>query len=220
MSIHENIRALLKEIPAGVQLLAAAKSRTADEVREAVEAGVRLIGENYLQDAETAFEAIGSAAAWHFIGHLQRNKVAKAVRIFDMIETVDSLELAAEIDRRAAQFAKVMPVLVEINSGREEQKSGVLPEQAEDLVRRIAAMENLAVQGLMTMGPLFGDPEESRPYFIETRKVFEALKKLDLPSVEMRHLSMGMTNSYRVAIEEGATIVRIGTLIFGERHHR
>ena len=211
---------MLDELPEGVQLLAAAKSRTPQEVAEAIDAGIGIIGQNYLQDAEPVYQAIGPAASWHFIGHLQKNKVAKAVRIFDMIETVDSFELAADIDRRCAQAGKVMPVLIEINSGREQQKSGVLPEEAEDLIRRISGLKNVPVQGLMTMGPLFGDPEESRPYFVETRKVFDALKKLALPGVEMTHLSMGMTDSYNVAIEEGATIVRIGTLIFGERHYR
>lgn len=220
MSIKDNVRRLLDELPEGVQLLAAAKSRTPQEVAEAIDAGIGIIGQNYLQDAEPVYQAIGPAASWHFIGHLQKNKVAKAVRIFDMIETVDSFELAADIDRRCAQAGKVMPVLIEINSGREQQKSGVLPEEAEELIRRISGLKNVPVQGLMTMGPLFGDPEESRPYFVETRKVFDALKKLALPGVEMTHLSMGMTDSYRVAIDEGASIVRIGTLIFGERHYR
>jgi len=219
MSIKDNVRALLEEIPAGVKLLAAAKSRTPQEIIEAVDAGIHLIGENYLQDAEAACEAVGSGVEWHFIGHLQRNKVAKAVRLFDMIETVDSLELAAEIDRRCAQIDKVMPVLIEINSGREQQKAGVVPEQAEALIRNIAGLKNITIKGLMTMGPLFGDPEESRPYFVETRKVFAEMKKLALPGVEMRELSMGMTDSYKVAIEEGATVVRIGTLIFGQRHY-
>jgi pyridoxal phosphate enzyme (YggS family) len=137
-----------------------------------------------------------------------------------MIETVDSLELAAEIDKRCAQINKIMPVLIEINSGREPQKSGVMPEQAEEIARQIAGLKNIAIKGLMTMGPLFGDPEESRPYFIETRKVFDHLKKLKLPGMEMRELAMGMTDSYKVAIEEGATIIRVGTLIFGQRHQR
>ncbi len=220
MSIKDNIAALLKELPPGVSLLAAAKSRTPQEIEQALEAGIRLIGENYLQDAEEAYKALGLRAEWHFIGHLQRNKAAKAVRLFDMIETVDSLELAAEIDKRCAQINKIMPVLIEINSGREPQKSGVMPEQAEEIARQIAGLKNIAIKGLMTMGPLFGDPEESRPYFIETRKVFDHLKKLKLPGMEMRELSMGMTDSYKVAIEEGATIIRVGTLIFGQRHQR
>ena len=134
-----------------------------------------------------------------------------------MIETVDSAQIACEIDKRCAQIGKIMPVLVEINSGRERQKSGVLPEEAESLIRDIAQLENIRVVGLMTMGPRFGNPEDSRPYFIETRKVFESIKALNLPGIDMKYLSMGMTNSYRIAIEEGANIVRIGSKIFGQR---
>lgn len=208
---------MLGELPAGVALEAAAKTRTAEEIGQAIEAGVKIIGENYLQEAEHAYEVIGNRAEWHFIGHLQSNKVKKAVNLFDMIETVDSVAIAEEIDKRCAQINKVMPVLIEINSGREEQKSGVFPEKAEQLIRQISGLPNLKVTGLMTMGPFAGNPEDSRPYFVVTRKIFEQLKKLAIPNVEMKHLSMGMTNSYKVAIEEGANIVRIGSKIFGER---
>jgi len=151
---------------------------------------------------------------------LQKHNVRrKMVEMFDMIETVDSLEIAKEIDRRCAQIGKVMPILVEINSGREEQKSGVFPEDAEQLVRDVSNLRNIKVMGLMTMGPRFGNPEDARPYFVETRKIFERIKGLDLPNVEMKYLSMGMTTSYKIAIEEGANIVRIGTKIFGERDY-
>jgi len=136
-----------------------------------------------------------------------------------VIETVDSIELAREIDKRCAQIGKTMPVLIEINSGRELQKAGVLPENAEQLVREISACQNIRITGLMTMGPRFGDPEDSRPYFVETKKLFEKIKKLNLPNTEMRYLSMGMTNSYKIALEEGANIVRIGSKIFGERDY-
>jgi pyridoxal phosphate enzyme (YggS family) len=134
-----------------------------------------------------------------------------------MIETVDSLEIATEIDRKCAQIGKIMPVLIEVNSGREPQKSGVLPEDAEQLARKIWFLRNIKVMGLMTMGPRFGNPEDFRPYFAETRRTFERIKGLKLPNVGMKYLSMGMTNSYKVAIEEGANIIRIGTKIFGER---
>jgi pyridoxal phosphate enzyme (YggS family) len=217
MGIRENTRKLLKELPDGVELVAAAKSRTAAEVREAIDSGIKIIGQNYLQEAEAIYPAIGNKARWHFIGHLQKNKVKKAVRLFDMIETVDSVELAQEIDRRCALVRKVMPVLVEINSGREKQKAGVVPEKAEELIKAIARLANIKVMGLMTMGPRFGNPEDSRPYFITTRKIFERIKALKIANVEMKYLSMGMTNSYPVALEEGANLVRIGTLIFGER---
>ncbi len=217
--ITENVHQILSELPAGVELVAAAKTRTPAEIVEALEAGVKLIGENYVQEAETACQAVGDRAKWHFIGHLQKNKVKKAVKLFDMIETVDSASLAREIDKRCAQMGKVMPVLIEINSGREEQKAGVLPEDAEALIREIATLQHIKVMGLMTMGPFFGDRDDFRPYFVETKKIFDEINQLSLPGVEMRYLSMGMTNSYKVAIEEGANLVRIGSKIFSARAH-
>ena len=215
--IAENVRAILAALPPGVELVAAAKTRTPAEILEAIEAGVRIIGENYVQEASEASQAVGRGARWHFIGHLQTNKVKRAVEVFDLVETVDSAGLAREIDKRSAAIGKRMPVLIEVNSGREPQKSGVRPEDAEKLVRDISVLKNVKVEGLMTMGPFEGDPEDSRPYFRETRKVRDALRALSIPGVEMRYLSMGMTNSYRVAIEEGANLVRIGTAIFGPR---
>lgn len=217
--IKQNVSQILAELPQGVELVVAAKARKPAEVLEAVTAGVKFIGENYVQEAEEAYQVVGTRAKWHFIGHLQRNKVKKAVILFDMIETVDSVEIAREIDKRCAQMGKVMPVLIEINSGRERQKSGVLPEDAEGLVREISSLKNIRVEGLMTMGPRFGNPEDSRPYFTQTRKVFEKIKELNLPNVQMNYLSMGMTNSYKVALEEGANIVRIGSRIFGQRNY-
>ena len=219
MDIKQNAKQILSELPDGVRLVAAAKTRTPAEILEAVTAGVKIIGQNYVQEAERAYEMVGGKAEWHFIGHLQKNKVKKAVGIFDMIETVDSVELAREIDKRCDQIGKIMPVLIEVNSGREAQKSGVFPEATEALAREMAALPNLRVMGLMTMGPLAGDPENSRPYFVATREIFEQIKRLDLPGIEMRYLSMGMTNSYKVALEEGTNMVRIGTRIFGERDY-
>jgi len=216
-NIRRNVREILQKLPDGVQLVAAAKTREPQEILEAIAAGVKIIGENYVQEAERAYAVIGNKAEWHCIGHLQKNKVKKAIGLFDMIETVDSVELAKEIDKRCAHADRVMPVLIEINSGLEQQKAGVLPEDAGHLIRTIASFENIRVTGLMTMGPQFGNPEDSRPYFVETRKVFDAIKQLNLPGVEMKYLSMGMTNSYRVALEEGANMVRIGSKIFGER---
>ncbi|MCK4557189.1 MAG: YggS family pyridoxal phosphate-dependent enzyme [Candidatus Aminicenantes bacterium] len=215
--IEENVKKILEELPPGIELMAAAKSRTPKEILQAAEAGVKIIGENYVQEALTAFDVVGTLVKWHFIGHLQRNKVKKVVQIFDMIETVDSLELAGEIDKRCSQYGRIMPVLVEINSGREPQKYGVLPEEAESFIHEILPLQNVKIEGLMTMGPMFGDPEDARPYFVETRKIFEKLRSLSFPGVEMKYLSMGMTNSYKVAVEEGANIVRIGTKIFGPR---
>ena len=215
--IEHNVKKILEELPPGVELMAAAKTRTPEEILQAAEAGVKIIGENYVQEALAAFQVVGSRVRWHFIGHLQRNKVKKAVEIFDMIETVDSIDLAREIDKRCAQRDRIMPILIEINSGREPQKFGVFPEDAEELIMGTLPFQNVKMEGVMTMGPMFGDPEEARPYFIETRKIFEKMRTLSLPGVEMKYLSMGMTNSYKVAIEEGANIVRIGTKIFGRR---
>jgi pyridoxal phosphate enzyme (YggS family) len=200
--IGQNIKQLLNELPEEVQLVAAAKTRHPAEILEAVEAGVTIIGENYIQEAEIAYGVAGNRVKWHFIGHLQKNKVKRAVRLFDMIETVDSVAIAGEIDKRCAQIDKLMLVLIEVNR---------------QLVRDIAAMPRIRVMGLMTMGPDLGDPEDSRPYFVETRKTFERIKSLDLSNIEMKYLSMGMTNSYRIAIEEGANMVRLGSRIFGER---
>ena len=216
-TIEQNVRQILKELPAAVQLVAAAKTRQPQEILEAVAAGVTAVGENYVQEAERAYTVVGSRVKWHFIGHLQKNKVKKAVRLFDMIETVDSVEIAREIDGRCAQIGKVMPLLIEVNSGREEQKSGVLPERVRQLIGEISALSNIKVMGLMTIEPLVANPEDSRPYFVEMRKRFEEIEQLNLPNVEMKYLSMGMTNSYRVAVKEGANIVRLGSKIFGER---
>lgn len=215
--IAENVKSLLAEIPEGVTVVAAGKGHSLQEIKEAVDAGIQTIGQNYIQESEEIFRAIGRGIQWHFIGHLQTNKVKKAVAIFNMIETVDSFHLAEEIANRSGLAAKIMRVLIEINSGREPQKHGVLPEDAEALVRQISELQNIRIEGLMTMGPLAGDPEEARPFFVETKKIFDRLKELDLPNVEMKYLSMGMSNSYPIAIEEGANIVRIGTKIFGPR---
>ncbi|MBW2095095.1 MAG: YggS family pyridoxal phosphate-dependent enzyme [Deltaproteobacteria bacterium] len=217
--IGENVKRILQELPPGVRLVGAAKTRTPEEILEAVDAGLEIIGENYVQEAEAAFAVVGHRVKWHLIGHLQRNKVKKAVPIFDMIETVDSMKLAREIDKICLKVDRSMPVLIEINSGEEEQKAGVFPARAASLIREIATLERVKVQGLMTMGPFTGDPEDARPYFQITRKLFQEIASLKIPGVEMRYLSMGMSNSYKVALEEGANLVRIGTRIFGERQY-
>jgi pyridoxal phosphate enzyme (YggS family) len=217
--IKENVKKILGELPEGVQLVGAAKTRIPEEIQEAVEAGLEIVGENYVQEAEKAFQVIGNKAKWHMIGHLQRNKAKKAVKIFDMIETVDSMKLAKEIDKSCQKIGKVMSILIEINSGEESQKAGVMPEDAVPLIEEMSTLKNIKIMGLMTMGPFTGDPEDARPFFIKTREIFEKLKDMNLPNVEMTCLSMGMSNSYTVALEEGANMVRIGTKIFGERDY-
>ncbi|HDZ91608.1 MAG: YggS family pyridoxal phosphate-dependent enzyme [Deltaproteobacteria bacterium] len=217
--IGENIKRILSELPEGVQLVAAAKTRSVEEIREAIQAGLTIIGHNYVQEAERSFEAIGPAAKWHMIGHLQSNKAKKAAKIFDMVETVDSLKLARTIDRACQNIGRTMPVLIEINSGEEPQKAGVMPSDSLALIREISGLVNVKVKGLMTMGPFTGDPEDARPYFRRTKSLFDEIEQAHIPGVEMKHLSMGMSNSYRVALEEGANMVRIGTRIFGERSY-
>lgn len=215
--IAENVKQLMAGIPDHVRLVAAAKTRTVEEIKQAIDGGIQIIGENYVQEAIPVFEAFGKKIQHHFIGHLQRNKVKKAVDIFDMIETVDSIQIAEEIDKRSAQIDKTMTILIEVNSGREPQKFGVLPEDLETFIHKLSNLEHVQVKGLMTMGPFSGDPEAARPYFVETRNLFEHCKLINLPNIKMQYLSMGMTNSYRIAIEESANIIRIGTKIFGPR---
>jgi len=216
-NIRDNVEELVRSLPKNVLLVVAAKTRSPEEVKYAIAAGVSIIGYNYVQEAEQIYQYVGDSVQWHLIGHLQSNKAKRAVQLFDMIETIDSRKIAEAVDRHCAETGKVMPVLVEINSGRESSKTGVLPENVEGLIREISSLAHLRIQGLMTMGPRFGNPEDSRPYFKKTKAIFEQLMKADIPKVEMKYLSMGMSNSYKIAIEEGANIVRIGTLLFGER---
>ena len=211
--IKENVQKLFSELPGYVELVAAAKGRSAEEVLEAIDAGVKIVGENYIQEAEEKYNVIGKKAKWHCIGHLQKNKVKKAVKIFDMIETVDSLEIAEAIDKACAEAGKIMQVLIEINSALEKNKSGVLPEDAQGLIKNISALKNIKVSGLMTMGPILANQEDYRPYFRKTKDIFNRLRE----SFNIKYLSMGMSDSYTIAIQEGANLVRIGAGIFGPR---
>ena len=211
--IKNNIQDILIGLPGHVELVAAAKGRSVEEILEAIEGGVKIVGENYTQEAEEKFSIIARKVKWHFIGHLQKNKVKKAVRIFDMIETVDSVEIAAAIDKSCAEIEKVMPVLIEVNSGKEINKSGILPEDLENLIKDILGFKNIKPLGLMTMGPFLKNPEDYRPYFRETKKLFDRIKI----NHDIKYLSMGMSDSYHIAIQEGANLIRIGTLIFGPR---
>ena len=157
------------------------------------------------------------AAMWTFIGHLQRNKVKTAIGLFDSIQTVDSIRLAEAINKECHKIDRIMPILIEINAARESQKSGVAPEDAEDLIRALSKLGSIHVEGLMTMGPFVSDPEDLRPIFRETKKLFDSIVSADISGVDMTVLSMGMSASYAVAIEEGATMIRLGTTIFGPR---
>jgi len=186
------------------------------------------VGENYVQEALAMRAALGEEAGkvtWHMIGYLQHNKINKALRIFDVIQTVDSLDTARALDKRVDRAGKtIVPCYIEINIGNEDTKAGIRPEEHEPfeehmvrMVKDMSALGHLRIEGLMTMGPRFGNPEDSRPYFKRIKGLFDTLRGLDAPRVHMKHLSMGMTNSYRVAIEEGSNMVRIGTGVFGKR---
>jgi hypothetical protein len=215
--IRTNIDRLLVEILPSVTILAACKGRSTAEVQAAYQAGIRCFGHNYVQEAQAMTPQLDFSASWHMIGHLQRNKAGTAMELFDSIDTVDTPQLAQELEKRCANSEREMNVMIEVNSGREENKSGVMPEDAIALAEFIAHQPHLHLHGIMTMGPLMGDAENSRPYFVETRKVYERIAELKLVGVNLRYLSMGMSNSYHVAIQEGANLVRLGTVIFGER---
>jgi len=215
--IIESVKKIKDNIPPNVILLAAAKMCSIEEVEAVVQAGVTHIGYNYVQEAIPIVQSIGTKATWHMIGHLQRNKAKIVIENFDMIESVDSWRLAQALNRHCMQAKKKIRVLIEINSGRETNKTGVFPEEVDNLVNKMTNLEYVHLQGLMTMGPRFGNPEDARPYFKITRDAYERIAAKNLPNINMRFLSMGMSNSYQIAIEEGANIIRIGTKLFGHR---
>ncbi|MBW2566787.1 MAG: YggS family pyridoxal phosphate-dependent enzyme [Deltaproteobacteria bacterium] len=204
--------------PESVKLVAVSKTVPVDYIRAGIKAGVTIVGENYVQEAKEKIESLGEEnVSWHFIGHLQSNKAKYAVKLFDLIHSVDSIKLAREIDRRARAIDKLQPILIQVNISGEETKSGIDAEQALELVREISTLENLAVRGLMTMPPYFNAPDKVRPYFRVLRSLRELIHKEVIPRAGMTELSMGMTGDFETAIEEGATLVRIGTAIFGQR---
>lgn len=204
--------------PKAVTLVVVTKTFGIDTVRQAIRAGATDLGENYVQEARTKIEAVERGSVrWHFIGGLQTNKAKYIVRLFDLVHSVDSYELAAEIERRAAREGRVMDILVQVDVSREEQKSGVMEEDLAGLIGRIAPLGHVKVRGLMGMPPFGREPEASRPYFRRLRELAEEVNSRKIPGVEMKELSMGMSNDFEVAVEEGATMVRVGTAIFGQR---
>ena len=204
--------------PDEIRLVAVTKTKPVDSVRKALDRGLILFGENYIQESREKVSALSETGAqWHFIGHLQSNKAKYAVKLFDLIHSVDSLKLARELNKQAAKIDKVQPVLVQVNISAEATKSGTSSTEAVDLVTAISELPNLSLQGLMTMPPFFDDPERARPYFRELRQLRDHIRSLEIDGVSMQELSMGMTGDFEAAIAEGATLVRIGTAIFGER---
>ncbi len=187
-------------------------------IREAIDNGQTIFGENYIQEAKQKIAEISdSRVSWHFIGHLQSNKAKYAVKLFDMIHTVDSIKLADELNRQAKKINKIQKILLQVNTGMEISKSGIPPGEALDFAKKISCFSNLRIKGIMTIPPFYDAPEKVTPYFKELRKIKERIKNEDLPNVEMKELSMGMTGDFEVAIKEGATLIRIGTAIFGAR---
>jgi hypothetical protein len=234
-TVKENLLRVLERIekaarkagrdPKEIKLVAVSKTVEVARIKEAIEAGVTILGENYVQEAQKKIEEIGKPActdrfgegrpvSWHFIGHLQSNKAKYAVRLFDMVHSLDSIPLAEELNRRAEQAGQVIKVMTEVNLSKEATKFGTDEEQLLNLARRIQDLKHLSLEGLMTMPPYFDSPEMSRPYYVALREFKE---KMTGEGVPLQELSMGMSNDFEVAIEEGATFVRVGTAIFGSR---
>ncbi|BFU92584.1 MAG: Pyridoxal phosphate homeostasis protein [Nitrospira sp.] len=205
--------------PAGtVRLVAATKTVTVEHIADGVRAGLSILGENRVQEALPKIAAFTQAPVhWHFIGHLQRKKVRSVIGLFDLIHSVDSLDLAQEIDRRAGEAGRQQDVLLEVNIGREPTKAGFHPDDVVRSVPMMTQLSHVCVKGLMTIPPPTTDPDSARPYFRQLHDLALQIAALDLPIVKMDELSMGMSNDYEVAIEEGATLVRVGTAIFGAR---
>lgn len=219
----ENLRRRIKDAaektgsdPSAITLVAVTKNVPPAMILEAIEAGITDIGENRIQEAQekrAGIKAKFPQVRWHMIGHLQRNKVGQALDMFDIIQSVDSGRLVEEISKRAQ---RTVPILIEVNTSGETAKFGIEPERAVELVRFAAAFSKIKVQGLMTMGLLTGNPEDTRPGFARLRELRDEISRVALPGVEMRYLSMGMTDDFEVAVEEGANLVRIGRAIFKE----
>lgn len=229
MTIADNLASIQERIskaalragrnPAEIRLVAVSKTVSTENIQQAIAAGVTILGENYVQEARNKIARVGSQVAWHFIGHLQSNKARNAVDLFSMIHSVDRLSLAEALDEEANRQGKILPVLIQVNISGEESKSGIDPQETLQLLQRIAGLQHLSIQGLMTMPPWFEDPEDARPYFIALRKLREELSREKIPGVALQELSMGMSGDFEVAINEGATLVRIGTAIFGPRNY-
>ena len=201
-----------------IRLLAASKSQPVDAIRAALEAGVTLIGENYVKEAEEKKNQLSNAKVeWHMIGHLQRNKAKLAVELFEVVESLDNLALAQELNKEAGKRGKVIRAFIEVNLANEQSKTGIAKGDVADLLKRIAGLGHIRAEGLMTVPPFRENPEEVRPYFRELRDLRDSLSSLNLPNVQLQELSMGMSHDFTVAIEEGATIVRVGTALFGPR---
>jgi len=227
MSIAENLARVKEQIAEAamrsgrtsdsVKLVGVTKTVDVDRIKEAVFAGLQILGENYVQEARGKIKEVGGEVSWHFVGRLQTNKAKYAVKLFDMIQTVDSFKLAKELNRRAQPLGRTIPIIIQVNLASEVSKGGVEPSECISLIKQISELANLQIRGLMTMPPFFDQPERARPYFAQLRELSQEIARAQLPRVEMNELSMGMSGDFETAIEEGATLVRVGTAIFGER---
>lgn len=221
MAIHRNITDAARSCgrnPEDIQLIGVSKKKSVQNIQQAIDAGLTILGENYIQEAMAKIDAIGrDAAAWHFIGHLQSNKARFAVQYFDLIHTVDTFKLAKEIDKQAGKIPKCQKIMLQVNIAMESTKFGATRNQTVELAKKIMGCEHISLQGLMCMPPYFDDPEDARIYFKQLGQIRQEILGAGLPPGAMTHLSMGMSSDFMVAIQEGATMVRVGTAIFGSR---
>jgi pyridoxal phosphate enzyme (YggS family) len=227
MTIAENVARVRERMEAAakragrdlgkIRLVAVSKTVGLERILQAIDAGVDSLGENYVQEAQEKVGALEKRVSWHFIGHLQSNKARVAARLFDWVHSVDSLKLAEELSRAGKQQSKILPVLLQVNLGKEESKFGAREEEVYRLLERMGSLPGVSIRGLMAMPPFFENPEQSRPYFRALRILAENVSKRQITGVLMEELSMGMSNDFEVAIEEGATLVRVGTAVFGPR---
>ena len=205
--------------PSEVTLLAVSKTKPVEMIRECMEAGQRAFGENYVQEIEEKYAVLGKTADWHMIGHLQRNKVKYIIDKVSLIHSVDSLRLAEQIQKEAEKHSINMGVLLEVNVAHEESKWGFTLDETIDAIKAVSTLPNVHVRGLMTSAPITEDAETNREYFRELRQLYDHIAAMKIPNVDMQVLSMGMTGDYVVAVEEGSTMVRVGTGIFGARDY-
>jgi pyridoxal phosphate enzyme (YggS family) len=224
-TVKDNLETINKKIkeaalkvnrdPQEIKLVAVTKTATLEQIKEAINEGVKIIGENKVQEATEKYQVLTTEVKWHLIGHLQTNKVKYAVEIFDLIHSVDSIKLAKEIDKRSVQFKKTIDILIEVNISGEETKYGYNPEKVEAFLKEISEFSGIRVRGLMTIAPISKNKEEVRPYFRRLRELSERIRDKNIKNIKMDYLSMGMTDDFEIAIEEGANMVRIGRGIFG-----
>jgi len=225
LGIKENYKKLRAEVPNDVTIVLACKTRNKEELIEAIEAGATDFGENYVQEAENIYEELGEnvkKVKWHLIGALQKNKINKILPIVDTIQTVDSKKLADNINKRSEKMDKIMEVYIEVNSGEEENKAGVFPRynEVKSLAEYISELSNIKLCGLMTMGKITDNKEEIRECFRKTKTIYDKLKEANTENNNISVLSMGMSDSYKIAIEEGANMIRVGSIIFGKRSYK